>query len=106
MCTITALQYVHNLHCPFWGRTKNPVCRGVTPSATRPHSVLQRRSRSSAVMHVTPELEVLGSNPGGVGTQCPRRKGVCDPASRKGCCEGQVGITVTLEFGVRPSTLP
>ena len=24
-----------------------------------------RRSRSSAVMHVTPELEVLGSNPGG-----------------------------------------
>ena len=30
-------------------------------------------SRSSAVMHVTPELEVLGSNPGGVGTQCPRR---------------------------------
>ena len=39
---------------------KDPSCRG-------------RRSRSSAVMHVTPELEVLGSNPGGVGTQCPRR---------------------------------
>eukprot|EP00670_Eutreptiella_braarudii_P019831 CAMPEP_0174350762 /NCGR_PEP_ID=MMETSP0811_2-20130205/7912_1 /TAXON_ID=73025 ORGANISM="Eutreptiella gymnastica-like, Strain CCMP1594" /NCGR_SAMPLE_ID=MMETSP0811_2 /ASSEMBLY_ACC=CAM_ASM_000667 /LENGTH=162 /DNA_ID=CAMNT_0015479361 /DNA_START=273 /DNA_END=761 /DNA_ORIENTATION=+ len=36
-------------------------------------SSVQRRSRSSAVMHVTPELEVLGSNPGGVGTQCPRR---------------------------------
>ena len=33
----------------------------------------KRRSRSSAVMHVTPELEVLSSNPGGVGTQCPRR---------------------------------
>ena len=58
------------------------------------------------VMHVTPELEVLGSNLGGVGTQYPRRQGVCDPASRKGCCEGQVGITVTLDFGVRPSTLP
>ena len=27
-------------------------------------------------------------------------------ASRKGCCEGQVGITDTLEFGERPSTLP
>ena len=26
-----------------------------------------------APLHVTPELEVLGSNPGGVGTQCPRR---------------------------------
>ena len=26
--------------------------------------------------------------------------------SRKGCCEGQVGFTATLEFGVRPSTLP
>ena len=57
-------------------------------------------------MHVTPELEVLGSNPGWVGTQCPRRQGVCDPASWKGCCEGQVGITDTLEFGERPSTLP
>ena len=34
--------------------------------------VAKRRSRSSAVMHVRPELEVLGSNPGGVGTQCPR----------------------------------
>ena len=33
----------------------------------------RRRSRSSAVMHVTPELEVLGSNPSGVGTSCPRR---------------------------------
>ena len=32
-----------------------------------------RRSRSSAVMHVTPELEELGSNPGGVRTQCARR---------------------------------
>ena len=53
-------------------------------------------------MHVTPELEVLGSNPGEVGTQCPRRQGVGDPASRKGCCEGQVGITVTLEFGRAP----
>ena len=30
---------------------------------------VQRRSRISAVMHVMPELEVLGSNPGGVGTQ-------------------------------------
>ena len=34
---------------------------------------LQRRSRSSAVMHVTPELKVLGSHPGGGRTQCPRR---------------------------------
>ena len=32
-----------------------------------------RRSRSSAVMHVTPELKVLGSNPGGGQTHCPRR---------------------------------
>ena len=55
---------------------------------------------------MTPELEALGANPDGVGTQCPRRWGVCDPASRKGCCEGQVGITVTLVFGERPSTLP
>ena len=31
-----------------------------------------QRSRSSGVMHVTPELEVLGSNPGGIGKQCPR----------------------------------
>ena len=68
--------------------------------------ITERRSRSSAVMHVTPELEVLGSNPGGVGTQCPRRYGVCDPASRNRCCEGQLGITDTLEFGERPSTLP
>ena len=42
------------------------ICRGA-------HTPCERRSRSSAVMHVTPELEVLGSNPGGVGTQCPRR---------------------------------
>ena len=69
----------------------------VSSQGPRPH---ERRSRSSAVMHVTPELEVLGSNPGGVGPQCLRRWGVCDPASWKGCCEGQVGITVTL-FGVR-----
>ena len=67
--------------------------------------LMERRSRCSAVMHMTPELEVLGWNPGGVGTPCPTRQGVCDPASRKGCCEGQVGITVTLEFGERPSTL-
>ena len=43
------------------------VCALATPPPDR------RRSRSSAVMHVTPELEVLGSNAGGVGTQCPRR---------------------------------
>ena len=40
---------------------------------TTPPEQHRRRSRSSVVMHVTPELEVLGSNPGGVGTQCPRR---------------------------------
>ena len=33
----------------------------------------ERRSCSSAVMHVTPELEVLSSTPCGVGTQYPRR---------------------------------
>ena len=33
--------------------------------------LFQRRSRSSAVMHVTPEG--IGSNPGGVGTQCSWR---------------------------------
>ena len=53
-------------------------------------------------MHVTPEPEVLGSNAGGVGTQCPRCGGICDPASQKGCREGQVGITVTLEFRRAP----
>ena len=37
-----------------------------------PPSCHKGRSRSSGVMHVTPELEVLGSNPGAVGTHCPR----------------------------------
>ena len=40
--------------------------------ASCPRSYI-RRSRSSAVMHVTPELKVLGSNPGGGQTQYPRR---------------------------------
>ena len=52
---------------------------GRSPPAPTPLScavslaILVRRSRSSAVMHMTPELKVLGSNPGGGGTQCPRR---------------------------------
>ena len=36
-------------------------------------SSYRRRSHSSAVMHMTPELEVLGSIPRGGRTQCPKR---------------------------------
>ena len=56
---------------PAGGGTPPPWTTSLPPLDPLPPS--QRRSRSSAVMHVTPELEVLGSNPGGVGTQCPRR---------------------------------
>ena len=82
-----------------------PTGRGPQDPGRGPQNPGQRRSRSSAVMHVTPELKVLGSNPGGGRTQCPRRWGVGDPASRKGA-EGQVGITDTLQFRDRPSNFP
>ena len=42
------------------------------PSLALPLTIPER-SRNPAVMHMTPELEVLGSIPGGGGTQCPRR---------------------------------
>ena len=51
----------------------DPLTYGTILNLHQPPPTHTRRSRSSAVMHVTPELEVLGSNPGGVGTQCPRR---------------------------------
>ena len=52
------------------GQTEGGACAARCVLATCPRTValavVARRSRSSAVMHVTPELEVLGSNPDGV----------------------------------------
>ena len=68
-CRVLDTDAFHIVICTDFLR-RNPQVKML--SLPRPYSLHWRRSRNSVVMPVTPELEVLGSNPGGFGTQCPR----------------------------------
>ena len=59
------------------------------------------RSRGSAVMHVTPELEVLGSNPGGPisGNAVPSALGCLGPHEPEGVLRGIRRVTLRWSLG-------
>ena len=79
------------------------------PRPPGPLPAMEQRSRSLAVMHVTPELEVLGSNPDGELSANVVILGARGwiPTSREpeGTLRGKKG-DFTLGLGDRPRTLP